>query len=69
MGEEGSSMQIWKDLKYGFQEKQGREGGVRQSGKFPDYFGFFLLKASLSYFQKKKPKKAIFRVLEGVPKI
>ena len=32
-------MQIWKDLKYGFQEKQGREGGVRQSGKFPDYFG------------------------------
>ena len=40
-------MQIWKNLKYGFQEKQGRGGGVRQSGKFPDYFGFFLLKASL----------------------
>ena len=47
-------MQIWKDLKYGFQEKQGREGGVRQSGKFPDYFGFFLLKASLR--EKKKEK-------------
>ena len=41
-------MQIWKNLKYGFQEKQGRGGGVRQSGKFPDYSGFFLLKASLT---------------------
>ena len=41
-------MQIWKDSKYAFQEKQARGGGVRQSGKFPDYTGFFLLKASLS---------------------
>ena len=41
-------MQIWKDSKYAFQEKQGRGGGVRQSGKFPDYTVFFLLKASLS---------------------
>ena len=31
----------------GFQEKTGEGGGVRQSGKFPDYTGFFLLKASL----------------------
>ena len=42
-------MQIWKDSKYAFQEKQGRGGGVRQSGKFPDYTGFFLLKASLMH--------------------
>ena len=41
-------MQIWKDSKYAFQEKQGRGGGVSQSGKFPDYTGFFLLKASLT---------------------
>jgi hypothetical protein len=44
-----SAMQIWKDSKYNFQEKQGRGGGVRQSGKFPDYTGFFLLKASLRH--------------------
>ena len=42
-------MQIWKDSKNAFQEKQGRVGGVRQSGKFPDYTVFFLLKASLMY--------------------
>ena len=41
-------MQIWKDSKYAFQEKQGMGGGVRQSRKFPDYTVFFLLKASLS---------------------
>ena len=41
------AMQIWKDSKYGFQEKQGREGEARQYGKFPDCSGFFLLKASL----------------------
>ena len=46
-------MQIWKNSKYAFQEKQGRGGGERQSGKFPDYTGFFLLKASLSVFTSK----------------
>ena len=56
LGEGGSSMQIWKDLKYGFQEKQGREGGVRQSGKFPDYFGFFPLKASPSKIAHERGK-------------
>jgi hypothetical protein len=32
-----------------FKKNRGRGGGVRQSGKFPDYTGFFLLKASLNY--------------------
>ena len=52
-GEGGSALQIWKDSKYAFQEKQGRGGGVRQSRKFPDYSGFFLLKASLRIISKK----------------
>ena len=45
-------MQIWKDSKYAFQEKQGRGRVVRQSGKVPDYTVFFLLKASLSLSAK-----------------
>jgi hypothetical protein len=48
-------MQIWKNSKYAFQEKQGRGGGVRQSGKFPDYTGFFLLKASLTNNNQNPP--------------
>ena len=35
-------------FKVWFSRKTGEGGGLRQSGKFPDYTGFFLLKASLS---------------------
>ena len=55
-------MQIWKNSKYAFQEKQGRGGRVRQSGKFPDYTGFFLLKASLIGLPKENN---IFHVLSS----
>ena len=53
-------MQIWKKSKYAFQEKQERGGGVRQSGKFPDYTVFFLLKASLITIVGKKIHHIIY---------
>ena len=39
-------------FKVRFSRKTGERGGVRQSGKFPDYTGFFLLKAFLMWTLK-----------------
>ena len=45
--EGGSGMKIWKPLKFFISRKMVGGRGVNQSGQFPDFTGFSILRASL----------------------